>query len=113
MDDFDAMFRGRASSDGRVKVFDWSKAEKLLASRGWPDADAGLSGDMRWTSGSIFRNGKRVLKDDAYVYLASNWATPVIVIGGEQIPCWVWRDESPGWDSDTYWPVLSDGEAQQ
>ena len=72
--------RCRSMSDGAGKVFDWNRAERILAERGWPDAMAGLSEDWSATSGCIARDGAPCWDD--YCYLASKWATPVLVIDG-------------------------------
>jgi hypothetical protein len=87
----------------REKVFDWHQAARLIADKRPCHAIAGLSGDMSCTSGTIYRDGQPVT--DTYCYLCSVWATPVLVLDdGEEIPCWIYQDESPGWDSGTIWP---------
>lgn len=85
------------------RVFDWDKAAQLIRERGAKEAVAGLSSDLEWTAGPILDNGKPVT--DSYTYLASNWATPVLIIDdGEEVDCWRHIGDSPGWDSGTKWP---------
>jgi hypothetical protein len=84
----EAFARGeQARAAGRpLKVFDWRKAAELL--RGHEYAQAGLVEDWFWTGGTILQNG--VPQTDPNCYLASNWATPVLIIGhDEPIECWV------------------------
>lgn len=88
----------------RHRVFDWDKAARLIVERKPTVAEAGLGGDWSHTGGEIWRDGKPVPESDTYVYLSSNWATPQIEIDGETIDCWIYEDESPGWDAHTYWP---------
>ena len=106
MDEFiGGMIRGmaaRAAGADRSMVFDWAKAEEILASRGWPDAEAGLAGDWGSTSGEIVRDGAPCW--DSYTYLASIWAIPSLLIDGEEIACWRWQEEVPDWDCKTKWP---------
>jgi len=104
----EAMMRGaeaRARGQRRLMVFDWDKARQILEARGWPDAEAGLSSDWGCTGGQIVKDGKPY--HDSYTYLASIWATPSLLIEGEEIECWVWEDECPhGWGSSTKWPEV-------
>lgn len=84
-------------------VFDWLKAVEIIKEREATAASAGLSGDLEWTGGAILEDGKPISKDDTYVYLASTWATPVLVIGDEEIPCFVMESKTE-WHEGTYWP---------
>ena len=102
---FDAIIRGqmaRAQGKTRHRVFDWNKAAKILAEHRPDNAEAGLAGDMGWTGGSIWSNG--TIDRDGYTYLSSIWAIPILCFDGEEIECWAWEEELPGWDSDTKWP---------
>lgn len=85
-------------------VFDWEKAARLIKERGVKRASAGLAGDWEWTRGEILSDGKPIAKEETYTYLASTWARPELEIDGETVKCWVMQGDSPGWDSDTYWP---------
>lgn len=87
-----------------TKVFDWDKAARVLRDRGAKTAEAGLDEDPRWAWGSILRDGKPVARGDTYTYLASSWATPVLLVDGEEAECWRPESEAPGWDAETYWP---------
>jgi hypothetical protein len=116
MDTLSAFAMAQASRGNRPKVFDWDKAAAILANGRVQDASAGLEGDWEWTGGAILRDGKPVPADDTYTYLASTWATPQLLVEGECcVPCWRYEDETPGWDSGTYWPdsaraILAGGE---
>jgi hypothetical protein len=84
-----------------AKVFDWDKAARLLKESGAQTAEAGLKGDWDYTGGIIWENGKPA--SDHYTYLASNWATPQLIIDdGAPIDCWVAQPHE--WDADTKWP---------
>jgi hypothetical protein len=121
MDTLSAFAMGAANRGKPLKVFDWNKAAKILRERGVKDADAGLEGDYDYTRGSILKNGKPVAAEDTYTYLASTWATPTLIIGEDEIPCWRYRNkkqpnpERPNdpapteedendWNASTYWP---------
>ena len=80
---------GQANRGREQKVFDWVKAANLIKNH--PDfpniqCEAGLAGDFEYTGGIIF-DGKIV--EDDYTYLASTWATPTLIIDGEEHDCYV------------------------
>lgn len=106
MDTMSAFAMGQANRNKELKVFDWDKAARLLCERSAANAVAGLASDMEWTSGTILRDGAIV--DDSYTYLASTWATPVLVIDGEEIDCYRMESECPAeWTGDkakVVWP---------
>lgn len=102
MDNFSAFAIGAANRGKPIKVFDWIKAAKLIKESGETKASAGLSEDWEYTGDVIFEDGKPNL--DGYTYLASTWATPVLVIGDELIDCWIYKKDSPFWDANTKWP---------
>lgn len=104
MDTLGAFALGQASRGNRVKVFDWIKAANLIKDDPDVQASAGLGGDWESTGGPIWDNNQPVDAEDTYTYLASTWATPELDIDGWVTDCWVYRDESPGWDAKTYWP---------
>ncbi len=91
-----------AAAGARHKVFDWDKAAELIRLRKPKSVEAGLTEDWSYTGGTIYEDGRVVL--DSYTYLKSNWATPVIVLDGEEAECWRYRDETE-WDSHTKWPA--------
>lgn len=90
------------ASGATPRVFDWVKAAQILKERQPDVASAGLQYDWWWTAGEIWRNGSPEL--DSYTYLASNWATPLLVIGDEEIECWRYVTDTPGWNAGTTWP---------
>lgn len=104
MDTMSAFVMGQANQGNEMKVFDWDKAAQLIKERKATTASAGLSGDWEWTGGDILRDGVPVPQDNTYCYLASTWATPELEIDGEIIECYRMQSDTPGWDSDTYWP---------
>lgn len=85
------------------RVFDWDKAAKIIVDRGIQNAEAGLEGDMEYTGGTILEDGAPVPEERTYTYLASCWATPILVADGETIECWV-EQKGSGWNAHTYWP---------
>lgn len=104
MDTLSAFTRAVASEGNRMKVFDWRKAAELIAERPNCEAEAGLGMDWENTGGCIWHNGKPMPRDGTYTYLASSWATPELDIDGWVTACWIYEDESPGWNASTYWP---------
>lgn len=104
MDTMSAFLMGQANRDKPLMVFDWMKAARLISESGAQEASAGLAGDWNYTCGEILAGGVPVPKEDTYVYLASTWATPEIEINGQTQDCYLMQSETPGWDSDTYWP---------
>ena len=104
MDSFSAFAMGEANRGKEEMVFDWDRAAEIIKERNAQTASAGLSGDWEWTGGEILRGGAPVPKDETYTYLASTWATPELEVDGEVIDCFKMESETPGWNSDTYWP---------
>ena len=104
MDSIKAFMIGEANRGKEMMVFDWDKAAQLIKDRNAKNAAAGLSNDWEWTGGRIYENGTIVAEGQTYTYLASTWATPEIEVDGELIDCFKMESETPGWDSDTYWP---------
>lgn len=90
------------TSNGRV--FDWDDAARRIVERGIQDAQAGLISDWGSTGGTILAYGRPVPAEDTYTFLASNWATPGLLIDGDVEPCWRYERDTDGWDSKTYWP---------
>ena len=115
MDTLSAFIRGEANRGKPRMVFDWEKAARLIKLNCPMVASAGLNSDWEWTGGEIYRDGKPVPKEETYMYLASTWATPELDLDGEIIDCYKMENETPGWDSHTYWPpealrILEEGE---
>lgn len=103
-----AFAMGELNRHNEKKVFDWNKAAKLIKENYLDEVVfAGLSGDMEYTSGCIFRDGHPI--HDDYTYLSSTWATPVLAVGNnidgnyEEIQCYVMEHETE-WDDSTKWP---------
>jgi hypothetical protein len=104
MDTMRAFAMGEANRGKEAMVFDWVKAARLIRERQPETASAGLSGDWECTGGAIYRDGAPVPADDTYVFLASTWATPVLLLDDDEIDCWRPESATPGWNSGTYWP---------
>ena len=107
MDTIEAFERARraAAEGAKKKVFDWNEAARRIAASGTRYAEAGLSGDWNYTGGPILRDGAPIPEKDTYVYLSSNWANPAIILDDNKCEsCWIYEEDSPGWDAHTYWP---------
>lgn len=104
MDTMQAFAMGEANRDKELMIFDWVKAAQIIKDRGAQSASAGLCGDWEYTGGAIFEDGKIVNKDDSGTFLASTWATPELEVDGEVMDCFKMQNETPGWDSGTFWP---------
>lgn len=102
MDTFAAFIMGEANRGRPLRVFDWNKAATLIKERSATQASAGLTEDWDWTGGSILKDGKPDMED--YTYLASTWATPVLIIDGDYIECFLMENDVPGWNAETKWP---------
>jgi hypothetical protein len=93
-----------ANEGKELMVFDWDRAATLIkiASEESSDvlAEAGLAGDWKYTGGVIYDNQ---IDDDSYTYLVSIWARPTLVLNGEEIECWLYKDDAT-FDSGTKWP---------
>lgn len=105
MDTMQAYLKAQAATarGARLRVFDWHKAARIIRERKPRESGAGLSSDWEWTGGTIYRDGQPVTDD--HTYLASVWATPELTLDDETVDCWVYADESPGWDCYTKWPA--------
>lgn len=107
MDTLSAFAMGEASRGKEMRCFDWDKAAEIIRDRRPDSAAAGLAEDLEWTSGEILRDGSPVPADDTYVYLASTWATPVLILSGAEIECWRMHSQVPaewGKPENSYWP---------
>jgi hypothetical protein len=96
----------------KVKAFDWDKAANLIKEnlKQYPNlvAEAGLQGDWDYTGGTIFEKGKPT--NDSYTYLASNWATPTLILTNDgdeicEVDCSIERNDR--FDSDSKWDESS------
>ena len=116
MDTALAFMMGEAHRNDPLMVFDWDTAARIIAEKSPKLAVAGLEGDFEYTSGVIWKDGKPYIHDHN-TYLASTWAKPLLVIGDEEIECWVYQSDMPEWGSETKWPesaikILKDKEQQ-
>jgi hypothetical protein len=99
-----AVFDQHDAYPAGVRVFDWEKAARRIKESGAQFASAGLSEDWGMTGGPILEGGEIVSEDDTYTFLASRWATPVLVLDGREEECWTLLDQSD-YDESTYWPT--------
>ena len=105
MDTMSAFIQGQINLDRPRKIFDWLKCVQLIKEHNIKNATAGLESDLEWTSGTILEDGK--IKEADFIYLASTWATPILIDDDnwEEYPCYIMEDNNPyKWDSDTVWP---------
>ena len=89
------------AKDTPMRIFDWNKAARIIKERNPQIAEAGLAGDWDYTGGVIYSDGKIV--SDSYTYLGSMWATPTLIVDGEDISCFIMEDETE-WTEETKWP---------
>ena len=111
MDTMTAFAMSQANISNKRMVFDWDKAVNIIQKRGLKNCGAGLASDFEYTAGMILSNGIPITND--YTYLASNWATPQLIIYcdsddglldyDEVVDCWVWEDET-SYDESTKFP---------
>ena len=93
---------GEAFRDNPQKVFDWTEAVYLIKRLGLKNAWAGLKEDWFWTGGKILEDGKPFY--DGNTFLASTWATPILVTEDDiAYECWCY-DKECEWNSGTRWP---------
>lgn len=107
MDNLTACLFGDMNRGKELMVFDWDKAALIIDTYNPKWAEAGLKHDMDNTSGTIYEDGKPVMDD--YTYLASTWATPILVLTDNdykttEIECFKMQSETPDWDAETKWP---------
>lgn len=109
MDTMQAIMNNLAAqaSGAQPRVFDWLKAAEIIRERKPLKAWAGLIEDWWWTADDIYSEGQP--RPDATAYLASNWATPTLSLRfadevREDIPCWRYLKDAPGWNAGTKWP---------
>jgi hypothetical protein len=105
MDSMSAFARGEVSRGNRSRVFDWVKAAEIIRDRKPNTASAGLANDWEYTGGLIYTADGIPDEKDTYVFLCSTWATPELEVDGDIMDCWVWQDETDGWEAHTYWPA--------
>lgn len=107
MDTMMAFAMGAANRGKELMIFDWDEAARIIKESNARDALAGLSGDLGNTCGTIFEDGKPWMDD--YTYLASTWATPVLILidclnnKEVQIPCFIMQSQTE-WNEHTKWP---------
>lgn len=106
MNDSATFYMYQANLGRQVLVFGWDKAASMIAERKPERAMAGLAEDFECTRGTIYKDGKPVDKegDGTYTILASTWATPILVMDGEEVECWKMESEANGWEKYTCWP---------
>lgn len=106
MDTMTAYFRAQAASKrgDKVRVFDWIAAANIIKHQKPQHVYAGLAGDWENTSDVIWTAENGIPTSRGDTYLSSVWAAPEICIDGEFEECWIYEDESPGWEAQTFWP---------
>lgn len=104
MDTMRAFAMGIANRGREQKVFDWDRAARRIKETGARSAEAGLAMDWDSTGGRILADGQPVIREQTYTYLASTWATPLLVLDGEEEQCYRMASDTPKWGASTYWP---------
>lgn len=104
MDSAAAMLMGYVHEYSPVRMFDWDAAANAILARNAVSASAGLCDDLEYNCDAILRDKRMGFKSESRACLHSTWAIPVLIVDGEEIPCWVWQKDRPEWDEDTYWP---------
>lgn len=102
MDTLLAFRMGELNRGKERMVFDWDKAAKLIVEKRPEIAVAGLDQDLEYTADVIFDQGN--IMTDARPYLASTWATPVLIMDDVSYNCYRMESEVPEWDEHTVWP---------
>ncbi len=96
MDILAAFAMGIANKNRELMVFDWDKAANIIKDRKPRLVVAGLAGDMEYTSGVIYENGKVPSRNETYTYLSSPWSPAATIqnaSGGAPSP----SIRSPAW----------------
>ena len=83
------MLFGKFLQSGPTKYLDWAEAQRIVDSHPQSVILAGLFGDWDNTSGLIFANGEYHYER---VYDRSAWATPALLVDGEEIPCYTTKN---------------------
>jgi len=99
--DYEGFAKGRENKGKEKKVFDWIKAAGLILEAKPKIAHAGLDGDWEETKVVIYENNKPYMAD--YSYLWSTWAVPTLLLDKEEIPCFVWANNTK-FNKHTIWP---------
>ena len=113
MNTMEAFMMAEENQGNESRIFDWERAASLIRKRKPRIAEAGLDEDWSCTSGAIWEDGKPIRDENCY--LKSVWATPVLYLDVEKIPCWRMTSQAPEWDECTLWPdsalnILKDGD---
>ena len=104
MDTMLAFALGEVNRGKEMKVFDWDKAAQIIKEKNPEYAEAGLFEDLEYTCGLIYKNEKPVY--DSYTYLASTWATPVLICDDEIMECWIMESQTK-YKKNTKWSESS------
>lgn len=102
-----------ASEQGKpIMTFDWDRAAEIIKqfkSKERFIAEAGLQGDWKFTSGTIYTENN--ICNSRHTYLSSNWAVPTLILSWEgkeqkEIPCYT-TAEGTRFNADSKWDKLS------
>lgn len=101
-----AFTMGELNRGKEEMVFNWDKAAKIIREKQARYAYAGLQHDLEYTGGCIYDDGMPITNE--YTFLASTWATPVLILDdeAEEIPCYIMQSKTD-WDEKTKWPESS------
>lgn len=93
--------KGAANKGKEKRVFDWISAAKKIKEKNPQIAQAGLQGDFEYTSGTIYEDEQPLRSKSCY--LASTWATPILVMDDEVYECFL-MEEQTEYNQNTMWP---------
>ena len=96
--------RAAVAAGKKRRVFDWDKAARLIRDRQPSVAEAGLAEDWNNTGGVIYEQGRPLGHGESYTYLSSFWATPLLVMDGDEAPCFTDDDDDDSDHSGDRWP---------
>lgn len=99
-----AMMMGMANAGNERKVFDWEKAAYIIKEHKPKNVEAGLSEDWVETSATIYADGEPIFATD--IWLASTWATPVLMTDTDEIECFVMESQTD-FNEKTVWPQIA------
>jgi len=92
---------GERNRKNEMKVFDWDAAAQKIKDVQPKVAKAGLQGDFEYTGGTIYEDGE--INESDYTYLASTWATPILVLDDVVYECFVMEKQTT-FKHSTKWP---------
>lgn len=97
---FERMVNTMNDTNAINRYMDWNKAMRIIAEHPHATIFAGLMEDWDFTSGLVYDNGTFCHE---YVFANSRWATPILVVDGEEIECWTYEKRRIGVGLPYWW----------